>query len=179
MASAITNVLKVGPAAWRYMWSGTSPYWVYRYGMALLQETTLTQLIVESTNDYEPPPIEVRESAEAESTIEQLNNPPYATLQWFMAANAQEYVVQQQVTEGGVSTWKTLRVLFERGHGYYALATPVLDDVTTHTFRVVAVDAQGNQNPINFSLFMTRNPDPPAVAMSYDAGTGLLTVSAR
>ena len=179
MAATITNILKVSPGAWRYMWSGTAPYFVYRKGVALLQWTNLTQLIVEGTDDQEPPAIEVQDSTDLDSTVEQLNNPPYATLQWFMAENAQSYVVQQKHTTGGVETWSTIRVLFERGHGYYVVATPILDDVTEHEFRVVAVDAVGNQTAIGFTVFMVRNPDPPRVTMSYSAATGLLTVSAR
>lgn len=179
MASSITSITKVAPGHWRYVWTGTSPYYVYKDGHLFFNATTRTEWIFDNTSNYEPPVIEVRDSTEATTTIEQLNNPPYATLQWFMAANAAYYIIQEYVTVGSSGSWVTRKNLFEDGSEYYTYQTPVLDDVTTATWRVLAVDKHNTYNPVTFEIYMVRNPDPPDIALSYSAATGNLTVSAR
>ena len=178
MASSITSITKPAAYHWQYTWSGTAPFYVYSAGELVLDATTLTTWIFQGDSNTEPPVVEVRDSTEAESTISQIVNPQYAIFQWYQASNAAQYVVQESSTDGGATVWTTRRTLFEDGSEYYTFQTPVLDDVTTATWRVAAVDTQSNYTVIQYQVFMVRNPDPPEITLSYDNGTGLLTVSA-
>lgn len=179
MATTLSPPTKAGPAAWRYAWSGTSPFYVYRDGKNVfgISSTTKTEWIFENRDPYEPPVVEVIDSTETTADVEQVEHPPYAILQWRGAANAVQYVLQEYDSDTGL--WKTWQSVRETGAGYYSFQTPVLDDQTTHTWRVVAMDAAENESYIVHTLYMVRNPDPPTIDISYDAGTGDVTVSAR
>ena len=65
------------------------------------------------------------------------------------------------------------------GRPQYYFLTRALEDVTVHAFRVTAIGVNGNsETPVNFGIFMVRNPDPPDVAYAYNNVTDIITVSA-
>jgi len=181
MATTYTAISRTAPRSWKYQWSGTSPFYVYRDGGNVfgIGTTTQTSWIFEGQDDKEPPVVEVIDSTESTSIIEQLNNPPFAILQWREATGAAYYVVQQYDTSNGAGFWRSWVTVNENGRGYYNYRTAVLDDVTTASWRIAAYDLAGGVTYITFSMFVCRNPEPPSIDISYNAGTGLLTVSAR
>jgi hypothetical protein len=53
------------------------------------------------------------------------------------------------------------------------VTTPRLDDLTTYTWRVIPIDAVGNEGtPLEIeSESVVRRPDPPAFTATFDDGT--------
>lgn len=176
--ATITAITKDGKQSWKYTWTGTDPYDVYRADLGLieltqtdLEEITLTGYsTLSNTNlaldDEEPPPLEIIDSADT-STPECLTYPPFSVLQWRGNADASYYIVQQYVG----STWTTYgEPTVENGAGYYKVSTGPLADVTTHNWRVLPVDSEGNQgDPVTFEIFMVRNPAPPRITCTYSS----------
>lgn len=181
MAATITSVSKVAPFTWRYAWSGTAPFYVIHKGRhVFVPSTTRTFHLFEHDDNEEPPVVEVYDSTQAETAAYQMINPPYMLLQWYHATDAKYYIAQQEQTVGSVTQWVTQKpTMFDTGVGYYQFSTPILDDEEEHTWRVVALDDLGHENAVEFTMTMVRNPDPPRITLSYSAGTGNLTVSAR
>ena len=55
----------------------------------------------------------------------------------------------------------------------------MLADVTAHQFRVIVVDECDYEgDPMPFDFFMVCHPAPPDITMTYDSGTGDVTVAA-
>lgn len=181
MAAAITSITRIAPLTWKFVWSGTAPYYVVRNGVLIFSAATeRTEWLFENDDNEEPPAIEVYDSTQVATALSQIANPPYGLLQWWHASSAAYYLVQKEVTDGAATYWKTVPPLvIDLGVGYYQYDTGVLDDETTTTFRVMAVDEQGGQNPIEFDIPMVRNPDPPSISISYSASTGNATISER
>ena len=179
MATTLSPPTKAAIRAWRYAWSGTSPFYVYRDGKTVfgLSSTTKTEYIVEGPDNFEPPSIEVIDSTETTATVQQIIHPPFAILQWRGANSAVQYILQEYIT--ATATWTTWQSIRETGAGYYSFQTPVLDDVTTATWRVVAQDAAGNSSYVTHQIFIVRNPDPPTIDLSYSSVSSNVTVTAR
>lgn len=181
MAGSITSITKPAPYSWKFVWTGTSPYYVIRKGVLVFPpSTTRTEWIFDHDDDQEPPVVEVYDSTQVSTASVQLTNPPYGMLQWWHAENAAYYLVQKEVTDGAATYWVNVPpLIIDLGVGYYQYETPALSDETTTSYRVVAVDQNGAQNLVEFDIPMVRNPDPPRITISYDAGTGNATVSER
>ena len=177
MAGTITDVEKVGSYSFKYTWSGTSPYDSWVDGYAYFTGTTQTSAIIElgtsGGSETEPPALELQDSTDT-NTAENILYPPYLTLQWRGSTDNLCYRVQESVS----AVWTTRANVSEIGLAYYKWATDLLADVTTHSWRVVAVDDRGYESTaVNLSAFMVRNPAPPVINMSYSSGTGLLSVT--
>lgn len=176
MAASITAVTKVGPYFWKYEWTGTSPFRVYIPGKYIKSRPiTDTELIVQSADDYEPPPLEVFDSTESDDASD-VQYPSTLVLQWRGQDDAYYYTVEESVS----SVWTHRRLIKEDGRGYYEVETPVLTDGTTAQWRVTTLDSQENESTVaSYSLLVVRHPAPPSINMSYSAATGNVTVSAR
>lgn len=172
----IPTVKKIGSASYEYSWSGTSPYDVYQDGDEVLFQTTDTSLIVHAPDSLEPPALEIFD-ADDTTTPESLLYPPRATLQWRGVSQAEHYRVEQFVD----AAWATqVPVIVEREQGYIQWTTDALADVTTHQFRVIAVDAFDYESePLPFDIFINRNPPPPSINMVYGEGPPTITITAR
>jgi hypothetical protein len=167
------SLTPAGTFAWRLAWTGDdadATYRVFRDGR-LLATTRLTELLVGATGGA-PPVFEVLDDPEAEPAA---GFPATATLAWYASAGAARYRVEQDV--GG--NWTEVDALPDDGSGYFRWTSDALADVTAYDFRVVPVGANGNDGtPLEYAVLMVRVPEPPAVAYSYDAGTGNVTISA-
>lgn len=85
-------------------------------------------------------------------------------------------VKQQREAEG----YETIEDVAVSEDWAYRLITPRLDDLTNYDWRVVPVDAAGNEGTA-LALGpekIVRKPDAPNYSVSFDGGTGRITVSA-
>lgn len=172
MTAEFTNMARVSSVGYEYAWTGTAPYTLLLNGLPYREVYDLTSIIVEGTDEEEPPVLEVYDSTETSATSELY--PPWYVLQWRGSTAVKQYRVEQYVG----SAWVTLGSLRENGSGYYQYPTEAQQDVTTIQFRVIAIDIEGNESEAaTLSVFNIRHPDPPRVSMSY--GGGSVTVSAR
>lgn len=186
MAITYGAITKVGSQMWEYEWTGTSPYNVWRCdtGEQIMFASTSTTLQIsgrgtfastysEISND-EPVPIEVYESTD--TTIPAcVTYPPYAIIQWRGSTANAFYRIQQL---DAASSWTTRYEQGETDNGYYSQPTRTLSDVTTHNWRVLPYDTQGNAgDPVQFDVFMVRNPDPPSVNLSWSSSAAAIVVS--
>lgn len=93
--------------------------------------------------------------------------PARVTIGWDSVPNAVYYDVQEKVS----SVWTTRQFVQATGKGFYNWRSRYLEDVTTHEFRVVAVDAAGERGAaINFSGLVVRHPDPPDHTLVFSGG---------
>ena len=170
------TVTKIGSATYQYDWSGTSPYYVYQDGVAILTNTTDTSVIVTASDPLEPPAIEVLDADDTD-TAESLLYSPRATLQWRGVSGVRYYRVDLYTGGAWVAQ---LPIVRETGQGYLQWTSQPITDVTTHQFRVVAVDGYGYESaPVAFDSFIVRNPEPPSISMTYESGPSSILVEAR
>ena len=101
--------------------------------------------------------------------------PGRVRLYWWGSGN-QEYRVEQQIA----SVWTQRARLTDDDRGYWSWESDILDDVTTHYFRVVAVGTSGEETVCNtLTVYMCRRPDvPDDVTWSYSDSTRQLTIAA-
>ena len=164
----------VGAYSTRYTWSGTAPYDVYLNGDLYLDQTSATTAVIQYPGETVPYAIEVRDATDS-GLPESVKFSPNLRLQWRGQAGTDYYKIETYT--GG--EWVTQQIAKENGAGYYSFVTVAQGDATSPQWRVVPVDARKYEgDPVSFTQYIVRNPEPPAVAFSYDAGTGDLTVSA-
>jgi len=156
-----------------HMGRGLSPYSIWYKGI-LWDRVDATEYIIEETGAAnEPPAIEVLDSSPG-ATAEQELYPPLLILQWRGVDGVDRYQIQEKV----FGTWTTRHTVLETGLGYYQYKTPALADVTLAKWRVRAIDEWDNPSAaLNFDAFIVSNPEPPAITMTYDSGTGLVTIA--
>lgn len=177
MTVSISSITKAGPYAWRYEWTGMSPFDVYQVatGDLLLSQTTDTSIIVNHTDDGEPPALEIRD-ADSTGTPETIKYSPVATLQW--RGNSAWSLYRIEYYSG--AAWTTIANVPEIGAGYYKYSYGPLDDVTTHQFRITPIDDRDYEGyPLPYDFFIRRNPPEPSITATYDSGTGDITIAAR
>jgi hypothetical protein len=166
---------RIAPNAIRYEWTGTAPYVVWERGSVVLNESSLTEYVAQNldgtTNPL--PAIEVLDSTDTVAAQNQ-NYSPRVRMQWRGQADAELYLIQEYVD----STWTTRDAVIESGAGYYGYETDPYDHGDAPQWRILPQDSgQYQGTPISFTFNIVCNPLPPAVAYTYDSGTGL-TVSA-
>lgn len=168
-----SDIKKIASNTWRFSWaSGTAPYRVYLRGKLLATISAEFYEIEELGAADEPPPLEVLDAAGAASPDSVLN-PCRAILQWRAVSAAKYYVVRELVS----ASWQKRAQIQEVGCGYYSFESAALADGSATSWRVVAIDALGNESaPVAFSVTTVRNPEPPEVSLAYD--DGVLTVRA-
>jgi len=100
--------------------------------------------------------------------------PATMVLTWYASNDAVLYRIEKQ--DG--ADWDEVAEITADERTYYTFRTSVLDDDTTHTFRVVPVSAAGNDGtPATHTALMVRNPDVPQVSYAYNAVGGTVTIS--
>lgn len=167
---------RVGDYAVKYSWSGTAPFDVWLDGVLLLNQTSLTERVVQTIDGTTDPlpAVEILDDTDTE-TAESYRYSPLLRFQWRGQAGVTLYLIQ----EYSDAAWTTRAVAYENGQGYYTHTTTALADATAHQWRVLAQDENGyTGDALTITHTTVRNPAPPAVAYSYDEGTGNLTVSA-
>ena len=85
------------------------------------------------------------------------------------------YRVEQKL---GAGDWETLRIVPQVADQWaYSLLTDRLDDLSSYTWRVIPVDAAGNDGTaitIGAELIV-RTPDAPDFTATFDSGTTKVT----
>lgn len=161
---------KISGDSWRFSFTSdqtTPTYSVYWTGLLVNRSTSAEQRIVAEGE----PVVEVYDSS---STVPaQWTYPGRVKLQWRNVTGAEGYRVDEYVS----AVWTSRGYIGDVGTGYYQWQSRWLEDVTSHTFRVVPLDQDRNDGtPQSFTVFVVRNPDTPAVTLSY--GSGTLTIAA-
>lgn len=151
---------------------GTPTFYVWKDGRFYASTTAATLIVPVPEGSY--PVFDVFDDAADQPTW---TLPDTLLLQWAgLGSSAASYRVEQYVG----AAWVTRSIEPERGRAYYQWRSPRLADQTACQFRVVAVGPDGNETvSATYAATMVRQPDPPAVALSYDEGTGDVTVAER
>ena len=94
---------------------------------------------------------------------------------WQAVVGATQYRVEEFVS----AVWTARATITDRGEGAFEFVSRFLEDVTAHLFRVIPIDAAGNEgSPLTFTSLMVRHPAPPNVGYVYNgAGTPTVTIS--
>ena len=167
---AVSNLTATyrGDNTWRLTWSGTAPFTIYRNGIDIATTSVTTyDLQGLDANDA----IEVIEAAETQALW---TYPQRATFVWAAVADAATYQVEEYVS----GAWTLRREITDRGEGYFTWSTRVLEDCQTHQFRIIALDAAGNESTAEaLTFFWVRTPDAPTIDTVELAGT-TLTITA-
>jgi hypothetical protein len=173
--ATIDSIVKAGYQAWRYTWSGTSPFRLYLdWELVDGRSTTDTSRVFVNADDDEPPVLEVLDANDT-SDPEQIRNGGRAVLQWRDTAQSDYYLIEEKVS----GTWTEMDIVQHDGLGYNQYITELLDDETTAQFRVTATASDDSAGqPLPYDLFIVRNPDPPNITMSYSSSAGEVTVAA-
>lgn len=169
---------KVTYGVWKYEWTGTAPYRVYAYDRYdfILDDTEEESLFLTSENNIEPPAIEVFDSTETDSTPQGEQYEARFIIQWRGYQYADYYTIEKETAP---STWSAVQYYTEDGRGYYRFESTIEStDYVEPAYRVIMTDKAGATSTTEFSYYMVRNPDPPELTYTYNAGTGLLTVAA-
>ncbi len=165
---------RVGTYAVKYAWTGTAPFDIWCNGEKILNQTTTTSTVVQFPSETVPHAIEVRD-ADSVGVANSVKYSPRIRLQWRGQSGVDYYKVQAYLS----AEWSTRQIVRENGKGYYMFTTIAQADASTVQWRIVPVDYRKYEGePVTFSHYVVRNPEPPDVALSYAAGTGLLTVAA-
>lgn len=93
---------------------------------------------------------------------------------WFLASDSAKYRIEENVS----GQWVVRRRFENLGEAYRLWQSRILEDVSTHQFRLIGVGADGNETTLSLSALMVRHPDTPSVSYAYDGGTNKVTVSA-
>ncbi len=169
---------KTAYGIWRYDWTGTGPYRVYSYGLyQFIEEETDDEFIyLSSTGNIEPPAIEVFDSTETDDIPQGEQYQSRFIIQWRGYQYADYYTIQKETAP---STWTDVQTYIEDGRGYYKFQSTIeSSDYTEPSYRVILTDKAGATSTTEFSYYVARNPDPPELTYTYNAGTGLLTIAA-
>ena len=169
------TAIRTGSYSVKYDWSGTAPYDVWQDGVKVRNQTTSTTYTAQTTNGTTNPlpAIEITDSTDTDPA-QSIQYSPLVKFQWRGQADASYYVVEQYID----SEWTALAMIKENGTGYYSYESTHQTDGITAEFRVLPTDSRAYQGlPLPITHTVVRNPVPPAVAYSYSAGTGLLTMS--
>ena len=158
---------------WLFTWPvSLPPYAVWLDGIELSKGLTEESFEYDGV-DYpdKAPPIEIIETGEV---AENKTNPPVAVIQWRGLSGAIAYEVEQEIA----SVFVVQVSAMERGLGYYSWTSEALADVTLHKFKVLAIDAAGNEGvAIPFEMTIVRNPPPPAVDIAVSGGDIVVSAS--
>ena len=170
MAMTYIKTTQSGPYAYIVWWLsdlGDPTYYVWRDGVlvAVTTQTVMTfmvdlgdTLVVDVFDDVTDQP--------------DGHGVGRAHLNWYQVDDADYYRIDED--DGG---WTERAQITDDGSGYFSWTSRFLEDVTTHTFRIVPVDAVGNEgDAVERFVFMVRYPDAPSTVWSYDDATGEMTI---
>lgn len=172
MITAFTAA-RTGEGSLRLSWASDLPdptFYLYRDGRLELSTTETTTVV--AVDPADSPTFDVFDDpADAPTPA----CPDRLTLAWYATPATASYRIEQ--FDGG--GWAAAGDVPDDGSGYYTWDTGRLADGVVHSFRVVPVGTNGNDGtPRQFSALVARVPDAPAVAMTYSAATGRVTIAA-
>lgn len=156
--------------SWSSDLGGTPTFYLWQWGdLVIITTDTGRQFTIAAGEDLI---LDVFDSASGEPDAYVSNG--RATLCWWPVSGAAQYRVDEYVA----SVWTERGTVADNGEGFFAWTSRVLEDVTTHEFRIVPLDSAGNTGTATtFSKLMVRIPDVPSVSYAYDSGTAKITVS--
>jgi len=100
--------------------------------------------------------------------------PPHLDLHWRAAADTDHYRIDEYVA----AVWTERGRVRDTGRPYYTWRTRALEDVTTHTFRIMPVGTNGNDgSAVTIACMMVRHPDEPTATWLYNSGTRKVTIT--
>jgi len=103
------------------------------------------------------------------------NVPVSLSLWWQGSPDASRYRVEKW---NGVD-WDLLAEVFEEGAPVYKYKTEPLENLTEHTFRIVAIDKSENESPDPFpmTIYTAQRPASPTWDGVWNPGTGELQIT--
>lgn len=154
--ASISALTPITGDLYRLTWTGSSDlYHVIRNGLVIMTTEDTEAVVTAEAGDV----LDVIDDGEP---IPQ-GFPPKATINFWGVAGASEYQVQEYISGAWI-----LRATFPGGQSFYSFTTRKLEDVTTHQFRVLALDEAGNESTADqISFLFVRFPDVPSVAISF------------
>lgn len=166
---------EIGASLYRLRWTSdqtideSNPYRVFMDGIEVSRQVTET-FDVQSDANFQPV-IEVLDNASDQPTPA---FPGYLVLGWKNVAEAAEYRIEKY----NGSTWdEVATVAVDETNDWQTFGTGLIDDETTHQYRVIPIDTPGNDGTaLSFTVLMVRYPDVPDVDFVYD-GSGPKTVT--
>lgn len=174
MSVTITKFERWGPGLLCMEWSSSlgagTTFYIYVDGV--LSETTKQTRKMFSAAAGETIQIEVLDDAGASP---EKAFPGRLFFQWESVASAARY----RIEEWTGAAWTTRRTVYATTEPVIQHMTDVLDDATTHRWRIVPIGTNGQDGQAReFSAFVVRRPDVPSTDGAYDDGTGRVTLSA-
>lgn len=167
------QIVHLGFGQWRLTWVSdeTDPtFRIYRDGVLVATTKLATHLV--RIDDGSFPVFEVLDDDEAEP---QRSYSGRAEIAWFTHPDVDSYDVQ----EWDGAEWITRQTLRRDDRSYLRWSSRVLEDVTSHQFRVVPTGTNGNEGTdIELEIFIVHVPDPPQVTYAYDADDETVTITA-
>jgi hypothetical protein len=122
--------------------------------------------------DTELPVVDVL-TAEEDPTLEDARS-ARIILTWWPSPLAVIYRVEQYIDY----MWVTLAEIPDRGEAFFEFVTEPLADDTQHQFKVIPIHASGAEKPeLLITHQMVRAPDPPDVTVTYQDGSGKVTIA--
>lgn len=178
MAGMVTDTVRLGSGLTKFTWSGSAPFDVYgEDGEALLSNTSLTELIVSHPDTPNAAPMIEVQDATAAAPPQFVLWPGTVALQWRRRLGALAYRVEQWNGAEWVAVSPT-PIYADPLRGYFQWRSRVLPDMATAQFRVVVLDAAGNESAADStSCFIARVPSAPAVTVAWNSSTNEVEVS--
>jgi hypothetical protein len=173
MAVTISEPVYLAPGQWFVEWSSSlgadAHFWIYLNGKLVEADVPTSSMVVL---------LDIAGTAHLDvyDVAPNVDDPLYpnrAMLSWYGVADVKKYRVEEYV-----GSWTGVRTFQAEDGDFFAFETRVLEDDTTHQFRVVPIGEDGNEGtPISWDVLMVRHPDAPDVSLTYASGTGNLTVA--
>ena len=157
------------PVVFVLAWTASTagPFYVYRDGVLAAVTVSTTWSFTADTTEV--PHLEISETPLTTPG----RYPARVTLGWYRVTGAQRYRIERYVG----STWVLVRIASDTGAQFQTWTSGRLTDETEYRYRVRPEAYGVAGDPREFFVFMVRHPDPPDVAYSYSANTGLCTVT--
>ncbi len=166
--------VEIGGGTWLVTWESTDPGPFYVWVDGVLRLTThQRRAFIYGLEDDEPITLDVFTSAaDTPATVK----PARAEFTWEPSDVDTECY---RIEKFNGSVWKRVWVLpHDPAVTTYRWRTDTLADDTTHQFRVMAIDVDGNESSTTaLTMNMIREPDPPNVTIVLNDGPATLTIS--
>ena len=139
---------------------------VYRNGNVFDTTTEKRMTVISNPQDPYPPALEVLEPGE--ESYYKLGF-PYAMFQWLRSDFANSYRIERFDDPDWVLVQNPLQPSTPEPIVQYF--TGVLESNTSYEYRVLAVDTEGNESPVERLVFnFWRVPQPPRIVLSASGG---------
>lgn len=151
--------------------SASNPFRIYQDGVLISTQTDTSITVHVSSGSL--PVFEILDDSEA---VPEPGYPAYSVLSWALDADASAYRIERY----NGATWDEVVLLSpDLTTSFQSWQSSTLDDLSTTQYRVLAIDAAGNEgSPTAITVFMVRHPDPPAVSMTFNSGPRTVTIAA-